>query len=91
MRIAITFDSKPFSVPYDGYKRTDGTERHSYADVRANPDIVDGFPEVAGFPELRNFLREANHTDTIFRTFGCEKGFFRLWRSEMEGEAGGLH
>ena len=58
-------------VPYPK-RESIRSENVGYHDVKKIPDSVALFPELQGWPELRDLILAANQSDSIFRTLRCD-------------------
>ena len=58
-------------VPYPKGE-SNRSENVVYHDVKKIPDSVALFPELQGWPELRDLILVANQPDSIFRTLRCD-------------------
>src|ERR1700722_4535729 len=72
MTITLSFPSCGTCIPYFDPNECDANERHEYADLRANPSVVDDFPEGKRQPAFKHYLLQINQHHTIFKTFGCD-------------------
>lgn len=78
MNQKITFGFKveeqvDFGFPYISQKRADGTN-HGYADLKRQPDLLGTIPELAGWTELEEIVRQLNEPGSVFKTVGCDAG-----------------
>jgi hypothetical protein len=71
MRMRLEETEEYLCLPYAAERRPDGVN-HGYFDLKRNPRHIAEVPEIYGWPELEDVITIANHSDSIFRTLGCE-------------------
>ena len=71
VRFGVAGDEEGFGVPYGKGKHPD-SENVGYLDAKKNPAALAKFPELKGWPELEDFVREVNQPESLFRTLRCD-------------------
>lgn len=74
MIIKFSKSKDGIGIPYPPSDRGNGYVNHGYFDLKRQPELIEGVPELQDVPDLMSLVRELNHPRSIVRSLSCEKG-----------------
>lgn len=74
MMIQLSVRYSTWGFPYRAEVK-EKSVNYGYFDYKRNPEQISNIPEVKDWPEMEDFIRAINASNSFFRTLGCDVGY----------------